>query len=131
MAARTKPDDAVSANGGVDDDATTRKALPLGGPLCAAPVLVERPEPEATDCTLRDSAREWIEHYVGRTARGIDDSTRMDYRRSLERHAIAVLGDRQLADLAARDIRALVRHLEQDGQAPSSVRKHLAPLKAL
>jgi integrase len=76
-------------------------------------------------------ARTWIDDYAGRTGRGLDDSTRADYRRSLNQHVLPRLGHHRLGALRPRELRALVRELEQSGQAPASIRKHLAALKAL
>jgi len=81
--------------------------------------------------TLEAYARLWIEQYRGRTSRGIDESTRHDYRRSLELHVLPVLGGQGLDELRPADLRGLVLRLEAAGQAPSSIRKHLAPLRAL
>jgi site-specific recombinase XerD len=54
-----------------------------------------------------------------------------DYRRSVER-AVKFFGSRRrLADVEPPDVRAYVRELEGEGMAPSSVRKRLAPLKAM
>src|SRR5437763_840862 len=83
------------------------------------------------DLTFEAYAQRWIEEYSGRTNRGLDDSTRHDYRRSLERHALPTLGTLALHDVAPRDIRGLITALEHAGQAPSSVKKHIAPVRAM
>jgi integrase len=77
-------------------------------------------------------AREWLDTYTGRTKRGRPgDLTETDYRRSVDR-AIKFFGSRRrLADVEAPDVRAYVRELEGEGMAPSSVRKRLAPLRAM
>lgn len=86
--------------------------------------------PTAGD-SLAHFARVWIEHYPGRTQHGIDEETRSDYRRSLEVHVIPELGRIPLRAVTPWDIRQLVRTLETNGLRPSSVRKHIAPVKAL
>ena len=76
-------------------------------------------------------ARSWLETYAGRTSRGVGELTMADYRRSVDR-AVEFFGSRRrLADVEAPDVRAYVRELEGEGMAPSSVRKRLAPLKAM
>lgn len=78
-----------------------------------------------------DYAAEWIETYRGRTRRGLTRSTRTDYRRSLELYAVPYFAAARLADLSPRDIRGYVERLELLGQAPSSVRKNFAPVRAM
>jgi hypothetical protein len=39
-----------------------------------------------------DYFSEWIETYAGRTARGFSETTRPEYRRPIEAHAIPKLG---------------------------------------
>lgn len=85
----------------------------------------------AASINFASYAAEWIERYTGRTNRGIDQSTRDDYRRSLRMYGIPYIGETSLTDVRPHDIRALVARIEALGQAPSSVRKHLAPVKAL
>lgn len=81
--------------------------------------------------TVERYARLWIEEYQGRTSRGIDPSTRHDYRRSLELHVLPVLGGLALTDVTPRDVRHLILELERAGHAPASVRKHVAPVRAM
>ncbi len=76
-------------------------------------------------------ALDWIETYRGRTRRGVARSTRADYRRSLELYAIPYFAGARMADIAPRDIRGYVDHLEVLGQAASSVRKNFAPVRAM
>ena len=76
-------------------------------------------------------AADWIEAYRGRTRRGLSRSTRGDYRRSLELYATPYFGNQGLAEIAPRDVRGYVEHLELLGQAASSVRKNFAPVRAL
>ena len=44
---------------------------------------------------------------------------------------LPLLGALRLQDVTPRDIRAVILGLERAGQAPSSVRKHLAPVRAM
>lgn len=76
-------------------------------------------------------AAEWIDTYRGRTARGLSESARTDYRRSIERWAIPFFGRYKLAEIEPTDVRRFVQHMESEGVRPPSVRKNLTPLKAL
>ena len=80
---------------------------------------------------LADYAREWITTYQGRTSRGFKESTRCDYEAALERHTIPVLGSSMLVDLQPRDIKRLAANIADQGLATSSVRRAMAPLKAM
>jgi integrase len=82
--------------------------------------------------TFEEYARAWLDTYTGRTRRGRPGSlTSADYRRSLDR-AVKFFGPRRrLAEVEPPDVRGYVRELEAEGMAPSSVRKRLAPLRAM
>lgn len=93
-----------------------------------------------TKLRFDEYARGWVDTFPGNTARGLSDSTREGYRRSIEAFAIPVLGRYRLAEVTPPDIRALIRAIEAhrvrgaDDGAPmkaTSIRKHLAPVKAL
>jgi integrase len=109
--------------------------------VAAAPTTPDIPRARATSSrpddgvagtlTVERYARLWIEEYSGRTSRGLDQSTRHDYRRSLELHALPTLGPLRLQDVTPRDIREVILGLERAGQAPSSVSKNLAPVRAM
>ena len=87
--------------------------------------------PPALRVGFEQYANEWIETYRGRTRRGLARSTRADYRRSLELYAIPYFAGTRMAEIAPRDIRGYVDHLEILGQAASSVRKNFAPVRAM
>jgi integrase len=78
-----------------------------------------------------DYALEWIETYQGRTARGFGDGSRDDYRDTLERDAIPFFGRTPLPAVEPRDAKRYVKHLTDRGLAASSVRKTVAPVRAL
>jgi integrase len=80
---------------------------------------------------FEDYAREWLDTYRGRTRRGLSDSTKADYRRSIEDHAVPFFGRTKLGDIDPPAIRRFIAHLERNGGKPSSVRKRVAPLRAL
>lgn len=77
-------------------------------------------------------AAEWIERYAGRGRRGFRETTRADYRRDLNRHAIPffVGRGRAVADITARDVADFVAQLPQD-YADASIRRILSPVRAL
>jgi integrase len=77
-----------------------------------------------------DYAREWIDHYQGRT-KAIREETRNDYRKALERHAIPFFGRRLLSSITTADVKALAHAIAATGVAPATVRLQLAPVKAL
>jgi hypothetical protein len=82
--------------------------------------------------SFEEYAREWLDSYGGRTKRGRPgELTAKDYRRSVERAARFFGPRRRMADVEPPDVRSYVRELEGEGMAPSSVRKRLAPLKAM
>jgi integrase len=81
--------------------------------------------------TFSAYALEWLETYQGRTARGLDAGTREGYRQCVTARAIPLLGNKRMTDIGPRDIRQLVQTLTDSGLAPGSVRKYVAPLKAL
>lgn len=82
--------------------------------------------------TVVEYARDWIKRYPGRTSTGISAETREDYSRDLERHVLPFWGSRlRLVDLDPRDVSDLVQHLVEKGLADATVRKVVAPLKAM
>lgn len=76
-------------------------------------------------------ADEWIETYAGRTGRGFRDSTRSDYRASIEKHAKPYFGRMQLSQIQPRDIKGFAAHLASVGLSPASVTRYIAPVKAM
>jgi hypothetical protein len=76
-------------------------------------------------------ARRWIESYRGRTARGISERTRTDYRLAFEREAIPFFGEMPLGQIEPSDVREYAHALERRGLAPNTVRLAVAPVRAL
>lgn len=65
---------------------------------------------EATRVPFGEYAAEWVERYQGR-GRGFRDSTRDDYRRSLEQYAVPYFGERlsrRLSEVTPRDIAGFI-----------------------
>jgi integrase len=90
--------------------------------------------------TFSDFAPEWIGSYTGRTKRGIGGRTLAMYRADLGLDAdgvptgggaIAFFGKMPLAQIGPGDIKRYAAKLSRDGRARSSVRRGLAPVKAL
>jgi integrase len=78
-----------------------------------------------------DHALRWIETYPGRTSKGIDESTRDDYRKRLVSDAIPFFGRMQLAAIEPQHIRDFAATVAAQGVKPNTVRLSLAPVKAL
>jgi integrase len=88
-------------------------------------------------------ADRWIESYVGRTAKGLDDGTREGYRDSLRLYAKPFLGALKLDQIDAPRLREYVEHLAthrrtltsgKQADKPmsvGSVRRHFAVVRAL
>lgn len=66
--------------------------------------------------TFGEYARDWIEHYGGRTSSGVRESTRRWYRQMLEDRLIPYFDQERglrLAEIEPRDVKALVAWLAQ------------------
>ena len=81
--------------------------------------------------TFASYAASWVDTYAGRTARGISERTRDDYRSQLEQKAIPFFGEMRLAEIEPRDLREYARALEQRPLAPNTVRLAVAPVRVL
>lgn len=81
--------------------------------------------------TFGEYAREWVASYQGRTSRGIRPETRASYRDHLEREAIPFFGRMPLAAIEPRDVKRFAASLAARGLAPTSVRRIVAPVRAL
>jgi integrase len=76
-------------------------------------------------------ARAWVESYQGRTRRGISEPTRASYRDALERFAIPFFGTARLGEIDAPDVRDYIASLIARGLTSRTVRRYVAPLRAL
>jgi integrase len=76
-------------------------------------------------------ARGWIATYRGRTHEQISESTHASYRVSLERFAIPHFGSTKLDAIRPPDTKSLIAKMLQSGLSPDTVRRYLAPLKAM
>lgn len=81
--------------------------------------------------TFADYGATWIKTYAGRTARGIREHTRADYRKRLEQDAIPFFGRMPLAAIEPQHVKQFAAHVSSRGVAANTVRLALAPVKAL
>lgn len=73
----------------------------------------------------------WIENYAGRTARGLQDSTRKEYRRSMNAHPLPEWESLLLRDIGPIDVRELFGKMARAGATRSQIVKVKAPLSAM
>jgi integrase len=78
-----------------------------------------------------DYARRWVTTYNGRGGRGITASTRANYTRAIEKHAIPYFGRQRMKDLHANDVRGFITHLRDSGAPAPSIRKYVLAVKVL
>jgi integrase len=79
----------------------------------------------------REYAAEWIPSYTGRTAHGLRESTRREYRLSLERRAIPFLGRLRLSEIEPQTVKRFVSEIAASGVSRNTTRLALAPVRAL
>jgi integrase len=80
---------------------------------------------------LSEYAAAWLEVYQGRTARGIGDGTLSEYRRAIDTYVVPFFDGFRLCDIEQPDVRRFVVSLQESGLSVGSVRKYIAPLKAM
>jgi integrase len=81
--------------------------------------------------TFENYAREWIDAYAGRTAHGLRESTRREYRRVIEVRAIPFFGRLRLSEIDGRDVARYVAEVAASGVSRNTTRLALAPVRAL
>jgi integrase len=81
--------------------------------------------------TFADYFAEWIESYAGRTARGFSETTRPEYRRPIEQHALPKWKRWKLAEVEPADVRDLFGEMRRDGKSTSAIKKLRAALSAM
>ena len=74
---------------------------------------------------------QWIETYAGRTQRGFSETTRPEYRRTIENHAMPRCKTWKLNDIEPKDVRELLMAMRNDGLSTSMIRKTRASLSTL
>jgi integrase len=96
---------------------------------------------DVTNASFGEYAREWIEHYHGRTSRGFRESTRTSYRMQLNTRLIPYFDSvrrLRLAEIQPRDVKACVRWLVEQRDprtgrllSKSTIRQAVGVLRAL
>jgi integrase len=82
--------------------------------------------------TVADYFEKWIGSYRGRTARGLEETTRAEYRRSFDLHVLPFpIARERLRDVTSRDVADWFTDLERAGVKPPSVRKAKAAISAM
>jgi integrase len=90
-----------------------------------------------SDVTFEQYARDWIQTFKGRTRRGVQEHTRDDYRKRLEREAIPFFGRMRMTEIEPRDVKLYVAEIEKrrnpkgDPVSANTVRLGVAPVRAL
>jgi hypothetical protein len=85
----------------------------------------------ATKQAFGEYAEAWIDGYQGRTSKGLDEDTRAAYRRALELDAMPFFEGYRMSEVEPPDLRKFVTHLQSTGLSVGSIRKYVAPLKAM
>ncbi len=78
-----------------------------------------------------DYFSEWIESYAGRTQRGFSETTRPEYRRTIENFAIPRWKTLKLSEIEPKDVRELLMAMRNEGKSTSMIRKTRASLSTL
>lgn len=74
---------------------------------------------------------DWIESYAGRTQRGFSETTRPEYRRTIEKNAVPRWRTWKLSAIEPRDVRDLLMAMRNEGKSTSMIRKTRASLSTL
>ena len=85
--------------------------------------------PEAR-LTFAQYAERWPAEYAGRTSKGVRPLTMAAYVRDLRR-AVDHFGRRRLSEIGPPEVKEYARTLADSGLSPATVRRYLAPVKAL
>lgn len=83
-----------------------------------------------TRITFAAYVETWGAAYTGCTSRGLRQETLAEYVRDLA-PAVVYFGRRRLSEIGPADVRAYARTLADQGHKPATIRRKLAPLKAL
>jgi integrase len=76
-------------------------------------------------------ATRWLKDYTGRTSGGVGARTRASYEDALKRFAIPFFGTTRLDEIDPPLVREFVASLASKKQAPSTIRRYYAPVRAL
>jgi integrase len=82
--------------------------------------------------TLGDYHEPWLKGYRGRTARGLEDSTRREYEISFRLHIVPLpIAGLKMREVGAPDVRDWLAELEERGCSPTTIRKAKAALSVM
>jgi integrase len=82
--------------------------------------------------TVADYYEGWLPNYRGRTARGLQDSSRRELETSFRLHVLPLpIARLRMRDLGAPDVRAWLHELERRGTPPRTIGKAKAALSAM
>ncbi len=82
--------------------------------------------------TIGEYFSAWIETYRGRTARGLSESTRRDYRISFTLHVLTdPIARIRLRDLTPPDVRQWFERMERGGASPSTIKRARIALRVM
>lgn len=74
----------------------------------------------------------WLDGYRGRTSRGLEDTTRREYKTSFRLHILPLpIAALRMRDVGAPDVRDWLAGLEDDGCSPTTIRKAKAALSVM
>lgn len=76
-------------------------------------------------------ADEWLAEYGGRKSTGISAGTIESYRYALDHYAKPFFGSRKLDAIGPKLVDEFIASLAKQGLAPNTIRRYLAPVKAL
>ncbi len=74
---------------------------------------------------------DWIETYAGRTQRGFSETTRPEYRPTIENFALPRWKTLKLSEIEPKDVRELLMAMRNEGKSTSLIRKTRASLSTL
>jgi hypothetical protein len=97
--------------GGLDSGKTTRRPL--------------------SSVSVADYYATWLPNYRGRTARGLQESSRQELEISFRLHVLPLIGRLRMRDLAAPDVRDWLHQLERRGTALRTIGKAKAALSTM
>lgn len=80
---------------------------------------------------LADYFADWIKSYAGRTSRGFSETTRPEYKRPIEQHAIPKWGRWRLAEVEPADVRDLFGEMRRAEKSTAQIKKLRAALSAM
>jgi integrase len=85
----------------------------------------------ASRVKVDDYFTDWIEGYAGRTSRGFSETSRKEYRRSIEARVLPRWGAWRLSEVEPADVRELLADAGRDGLSTSELRKLRAVVSAM